>query len=206
MPSVLTVVWSCMRPGRTAPPTASGRARRRGGGLMGVLLGFAGDERPPPRPVGPWPADLGLGDVQAQLDPFGRCRGEHLRQAPKAQAGLAGDREPAPRQQRADLMDGAGDGGAVHPVQHRQGLVGQLEAQDHQGDQHPVGEDQLVVGPAPAARWRGWPRRCCRAAWWAAVQGSAGSTVSSARCCWSSPVKQGWVRAARAHAGVDTHA
>ena len=43
-------------------------------------------------------------------------------------------------------MDRAGDGGVVHPGQHRQGLVGQLEAQDHQGDQHPVTEDQLVVG------------------------------------------------------------
>jgi hypothetical protein len=44
-------------------------------------------------------------------------------------------------------MDGAGDGGAVHPGQHRQGVVGQLEAQDHQGGQDPVAEDQLVVGP-----------------------------------------------------------
>jgi hypothetical protein len=44
-------------------------------------------------------------------------------------------------------VDGASNGGAVHPIQHRQGLVGQLEAQDHQGDQHPVCEDQLVVGP-----------------------------------------------------------
>jgi hypothetical protein len=43
-------------------------------------------------------------------------------------------------------VNGAGDGGAVHPAQHRQRVVGQLEAQDHQGGQHPVAEDQLVVG------------------------------------------------------------
>lgn len=43
-------------------------------------------------------------------------------------------------------MDGAGNGGAVHPVQHRQGVVGQLEPQDHQGGQDPVAEDQLVMG------------------------------------------------------------
>jgi hypothetical protein len=44
-------------------------------------------------------------------------------------------------------MDGAGNGGAVHPVQHRQGVVGQLEPQAHQGGQDPVTEDQLVMGP-----------------------------------------------------------
>ena len=44
-------------------------------------------------------------------------------------------------------MDGTGDGGTVRPVQHPEGVVGQLEAQDHQGGQDSVGEDQLVVGP-----------------------------------------------------------
>jgi hypothetical protein len=83
--------------------------------------------------------------------------------------------------------------------------VGQLEAQDHQGGQDSVGEDQLVVGPALAARWRGWPRRWCRAPWWAAVHGSVSSAISSPRCCRDSPVKPGWERAARAHVGVDTH-
>jgi hypothetical protein len=66
----------------------------------------------------------------------------------------AGHREAARPQQRPDLADRAGDGGAVHAKQHRQGLMGQLEPQDHQGDQHTVTEDQAGVGPAPAARWR----------------------------------------------------
>ena len=46
-------------------------------------------------------------------------------------------------------MHGAGDGGAVNAGQHRHGLVGQLQAQDHQGDQHAVTEDQAVVGAGP---------------------------------------------------------
>lgn len=52
-------------------------------------------------------------------------------------------------------MDGAGDGGAVHPAQHRQRLVGQLEAQNHQGDQDPIAEDELMAGAGAggAAAW-----------------------------------------------------
>jgi hypothetical protein len=114
--------------------------------LIVLLLALAGDERPPPAPVRPGPADLGLGRVDAQLDALGRGGGEHVRQGPKPRPGLAGDGEAAAGQQRADLADRAGDGGAVHPVQHRQGLVGQLEPQVDQGDQHPVSEDELVVG------------------------------------------------------------
>ena len=97
--------------------------------------------------VRPWPADLGLGPVKAQLDALGRGVGHHVGQGPKAHARPAWDGEAAPGQQGADLMDGTGDGGAVHPVQHPEGVVGQLEAQDHQGGQDSVGEDQLVVGP-----------------------------------------------------------
>jgi len=33
------------------------------------------------------------------------------------------------------------------PYNTARASLGQLEAQDHQGDQHPVTEDQLVVGP-----------------------------------------------------------
>jgi hypothetical protein len=92
---------------------------------------------------------LGLGPVKAQLDAFGRGVGHHVGQGPKAHARPAWDGEAAPGQQGSDLMDGTGDGGAVHPVQHPEGVVGQLEAQDHQGSQDSVGEDQLVVGPGP---------------------------------------------------------
>jgi hypothetical protein len=177
-----------------------------GGGLDGVLPALAGDKRPPPRPVGPRPPDLGLGAVQAQPNPVAVGVGEHIRQGVQPHAGHVRDGEAALGQQRPDLVDRAGDGGAVHPVQHGQGLVGQLKAEDHQGNQDPVAEDQPVAGPAPTARWRGWPRRWYSAPSWAAVHGSASSVIRSPRCCRDSPVKQGWERAARAHAGVDTHA
>jgi len=72
--------------------------------------------------------------------------GEHIGQGAQPHPGLAGHREAARGQQRPDLADRAGDGGAVHAVQHRQGLMWQLEAQADQGDQHPIGEDQPVVG------------------------------------------------------------
>jgi hypothetical protein len=99
-----------------------------------------------PRPVGPWPSDLGLGAVDAQLDPVGGGVGEDIRQGVQPHAGGIGDGEATPGQQRSDLVHRAGDGGAVHLVQHRQGLVGQLEAEDHQGDQEPVAKAQAVVG------------------------------------------------------------
>lgn len=45
-------------------------------------------------------------------------------------------------------MDGAGDGGTGHAVQLGQCRVRQLQAQVDQGDQDPVGEDQLVFRPS----------------------------------------------------------
>jgi len=127
MPSVLTVDWWCMRPGRTAP---AHRVRPwpwlTTVGLRVLLLALAGDERAPARSVGAGPADLGLGAVDAQLHAVGRRVGDHIRQGPQPQRGLAGHGEAAGGQQRADLADGAGDGGAVDPEQHRQGLVRQL--------------------------------------------------------------------------------
>ena len=45
-------------------------------------------------------------------------------------------------------MDGPGDGGAVDAVEDRQSRVRKLEPQDHQGGDHPIGENQLMAGPA----------------------------------------------------------
>ena len=137
---------------------------------------------------------------------FGGGVGEDIRQGVQPHAGGIGGGEATPGQQRSDLVHRAGDGGAVHPVQHRQGLVGSRKRRTTRVTRTRSQKPRRWWGPAPAARRRGWPRRCSRAAWWAAVQGSASSTVSSARCCRDSPVKQGWMRAARAHAGIDTHA
>lgn len=50
--------------------------------------------------------------------------GEDIRQGVQPHAGGIGGGEATPGQQRSDLVHRPGDGGAVHPVQHRQGLVG----------------------------------------------------------------------------------
>ncbi len=44
-------------------------------------------------------------------------------------------------------MDCAGDGGPGHPIQLGRRRMRQLQPQADQGDQHPVDEDQLVIGP-----------------------------------------------------------
>jgi hypothetical protein len=95
----------------------------------------------------------------------------------------------------------AGDGGAVHPVQHGQGLVGQLAAQDHQGGQDPVAEGQAVVGSGAGGALAWVAAALLQGAFVGGAPRSASSTVSAARCCREIPVKTGWERAARAHAG-----
>ena len=121
MPSVRTAVTSCMRPGRNAPSHSSRPAPSlMAVDLIGVLLLLAGHKRPPPGPVRGGPADLHLGAVDPQLHTFGGGVGEHIGQRAQPQARLAGYREPAGGQQWPDLPDRPGDGGAVHPVEHRQ--------------------------------------------------------------------------------------
>jgi len=139
--------------------------------LIVFCSAFAGDERAPPGPLGAGPADLGFGAVQAQLDAVRGGVGDHIRQGAQPNPGQVGNGEPARGQQRPDLVDRAGDGGTVDPVQHRQRLVGQLGAQHHQGDQHPIREPQPLVWagarrastrmaapPAQRALVRGGPR------------------------------------------------
>jgi hypothetical protein len=65
-------------------------------------------------------------------------------------AGPVGDGEATRGQQRPDLVNGTGDGGAVNPIQRPQGLMGQLESQDHQSDEHPVTGDQPMGGAGPS--------------------------------------------------------
>ena len=100
--------------------------------------------RRPGRPAG-GPAHLHLGAVDPQLHAFGSGVGEHVRQRPQPQPGLAGHREPAGGQQRPDLPGRPGDRGAVHPVEHRQRGVRELEPQHDQGGDHPVSERQLMI-------------------------------------------------------------
>jgi hypothetical protein len=76
-------------------PQGAALAVGDGGGLDGVLLLLAGDERPPPRAVGAWPAHRGLGPVNAQLDAVGGGVGEHVGQGVQPHAGGIGDGEAA---------------------------------------------------------------------------------------------------------------
>ena len=71
--------------------------------------------------------------------------GEHVGQGAQPQARAAGHGEPAGREERADLADRPGDGGAVHPVKLRERSVRELEAQVNEGDDDAVGERQVVV-------------------------------------------------------------
>jgi hypothetical protein len=77
---------------------------------------------------------------------------EDIGQRVQAYPGLAGHRETTRRQQRADLVDGPGDRGAVDSVEEGQGGVRELEPQDHQSRDHPIREDQLMVRPAFGAQ------------------------------------------------------
>jgi hypothetical protein len=71
--------------------------------------------------------------------------GEHVGQGMKPQARAVRDGEPAGREQGADLADRPGDRRPVHPVQPGQGRVGELVAQDDEGDDDAAGERQLAV-------------------------------------------------------------
>jgi len=159
MPSVFSAVWSCMRPGRKAPAhRGAALLVADDGGLLGVLLHLAGDERPAAGLVRPGAAHADLGAVDPQFHTLGGGVGEHVGQRAQPQPGLAGHREAAGRQQRPDLVHGPGDRGAVHRVKEREGGVRELEPQDDQGSDDPVGERQFPVRaralsaqPVPAA-------------------------------------------------------
>jgi hypothetical protein len=99
-----------------------------------------------------------FGAVDPQFDALGAGVGEQVFQRAQAYSGTFRDGEAAGRQQRADLADRPGDGGAVHGVQLRQRRVRQPQPQVNQGDQQPVGEHQALLGtrtsrpaPGPAA-------------------------------------------------------
>ena len=74
------------------------------------------------RPVGLGSADLDLGAVQVDGEPFGCGVGQHVGQGVEALSGWGG--EAAVGQQWPDLAYRGGHGGAVHAVEQGQGLVG----------------------------------------------------------------------------------
>jgi hypothetical protein len=201
MPSDLTAVWSCVRPGRTAP------AHR----------------------VRPWPSLITVGlrvfclrlpEMNARRPgrwaraggPGSRCRrcAAPRRWPPR--------RRPHPPRSAAAAWAGRGgkpraaSSGRIWPMARvmvarstpsstarawcgscRRSTIRVASTRSH--------KTSRWWGPAPAARRRGWPRRWANVAWCWAVQGSASSAMNSPRCCRAMPVKQGWDRAARPHVG-----
>lgn len=95
--------------------------------------------------MGPGAADLGLGAVDAQRDPFGCGIGEDIGQRMQPKPRPVGDGETPRGQQRTDLADRPGDGGPLQAVELREGDVRELGTQVDQGDQYPVGEDEVVL-------------------------------------------------------------
>jgi hypothetical protein len=84
--------------------------------------------------------------------------------------------------------------------------VWELEPQADEGDQGPVKEDEPLLGPGPGGAAAHVTAAPLQGGLVGGGQGSASSAISSPSCCREIPVKTGWVRAARAHAGIDTHA
>lgn len=82
-----------------------------GGGLHGVLLLLAGDERLASGVACARAADLHLGAVDLQVDALGVGVGEQVLQGVDAQAGPLGDGESAGGEQGASATDGSRDGG-----------------------------------------------------------------------------------------------
>src|SRR5205814_10407374 len=105
---------------------------------------LARDARPPARLVRPRAAYLHFGAVDPEFGAVGGGVGEDVGEGAQPQVRAVRDGEPAGGEQRADLGDRAGDGGAVDPVQLCQGRVGELEAQVNEGDDDAVGERQVV--------------------------------------------------------------
>ncbi|MCX5316983.1 hypothetical protein [Streptomyces sp. NBC_00154] len=86
--------------------------------------------------------NLNLGATDPQVHALGVGVGEVIQGAH-----TVGDGEPARCQERTDLADRAGDGGAVHALHLRRRSVGKRQPHHDQSDQYLVDEDESVVGP-----------------------------------------------------------
>ena len=71
--------------------------------------------------------------------------GEDVGQGAQPQVRAAGHGEPAGREERADLADRPGDGGAVDPVELGERGVRELESQLDEGDDDAVSERKVVA-------------------------------------------------------------
>ena len=88
---------------------------------------------------------MDLCTVHTQGDTLGGGVGDHIGQGGKPYTGPGG--ESAAGQQRADLTNCGGHGGALDFVEQGQGLVRQAKPQPGQGTQHPIPQRQDVWTP-----------------------------------------------------------
>ena len=123
--------------GQGPAPQSAGPIRatalRRGERMRCRRAQNAGHERTPAGAARLRTPDPYLGAVQAQLNTLRGGVGEDVGQRVQTQSRLARDSEAPGSEERADLMDGPRDGGAVHAVEDGEGGVRKLEPQDHQG-------------------------------------------------------------------------
>src|SRR2546430_12467769 len=110
MPSVLTAGLVVHAPGADRAARQWAAVAGGDGRLDRVLFLLARHERAPAGAVGPGPADLDLGAVQAYGQSFGGGVGQYVSQGEQPYPGRGG--EDSIGQQRADLADRGGDGGA----------------------------------------------------------------------------------------------
>ncbi|MGH3159222.1 MAG: hypothetical protein ACRDNF_21975, partial [Streptosporangiaceae bacterium] len=114
----------------------------------------AGDERPPPGPVHPGPADLYFSAVDPQFEVLGGGIGEHIGQGVQPQPGMGGHSEAAGRQQRPDLADGPGDRGPVDLVEQARAACGSWNRKITRVAITRSVNASPRSGPAPCARRR----------------------------------------------------
>ncbi len=146
MPPVCRAVWSWQRPGRKV---ASSRVRPRWSQILVNLMVFIfflpeTNARRPGRFAGGRRTWISLPSSRSVI-PHGGGVGEHVGERGKPLA-LGGGVSPA-GQQRPDLPHGAGHRAAVHAIHLRQRGMRDLQPQHREGDQHPVGEHQLMAPP-----------------------------------------------------------
>jgi hypothetical protein len=192
------------RPDHAAQQGATLRATE-GGGLDGVLLLLAGDDRLAAGAVGAGAADLHFGAVDAQVNALRVGVGEQVLQRPQPHPGRPGRRNrgsPAAAGPRGSLRRRwSGPPRTVQPARS----AGSQAAGGPAVTKSRSTKTRRCLGPAPAALLRSPPRRSGSADSRAVCHRGAGSSSNWPKCACEMPDRAGWEQAARAQASRTTH-